>query len=131
MHLVIVKPNTVIRWHRHGFRYYWRWKSRATPGRPPITAEVIALIRRMSTENPFAERVIGSIRGECTDHLVPLNETHPRKVLGEYVGYFNRSRCHQSLEGNSPEPRELQNGDGSVYAIPHLGGLRHRYTRAA
>ena len=35
-HLVIVKPDTVIRWHRHGFRYYWRWKSRAKPGRPPI-----------------------------------------------------------------------------------------------
>ena len=51
-HLVIVKPDTVIRWHRHGFRYYWRWKSRAKPGRPPIAQEVIGLIRRMSTENP-------------------------------------------------------------------------------
>ena len=43
-HLVIVKPDTVIRWHRQGFRYYWRWKSRAKPGRPKLDAEVIALI---------------------------------------------------------------------------------------
>ncbi len=50
-HLVIVKPDTVIRWHRHGFRYYWRWKSQAKPGRPAIGRNVIALIRRMSIEN--------------------------------------------------------------------------------
>ena len=81
-------------------------------------------------QNPYAERVIGSIRRECTDHLVPLNEAHLRKILGEYVEYYNRSRCHQSLEGNSPEPREVESGDGSVYAIPQVGGLHHRYRRA-
>ena len=47
-HLVIVKPETVIRWHRQGFRYYWRWKSRAKPGRPSIPMEVI----HVPTENP-------------------------------------------------------------------------------
>jgi len=52
-HLVIVKPDTVVRWHRHGFRYYWRWKSRAKPGRPKIDAEIIALIQRMSKESPL------------------------------------------------------------------------------
>ena len=50
-HLVVVKPETVIRWHRNGFRYYWKWKSRSKPGRPPIGMEVIHLIRRMSIEN--------------------------------------------------------------------------------
>jgi hypothetical protein len=50
-HLVIVKPETVLRWHRNGFRYYWKWKSRSKPGRPPIGRKVIHLIRRMSTEN--------------------------------------------------------------------------------
>jgi hypothetical protein len=50
-HLVLVKPETVARWHRHGFRYYWRWKSRAKGGRPAVDAEVIALVRRMSAEN--------------------------------------------------------------------------------
>ena len=50
--LVIVKPETVIRWHRWGFRYYWRWKSRKRGGRPTTAREVIDLIRRMAHENP-------------------------------------------------------------------------------
>jgi len=275
-HLVIVKPDTVVRWHRHGFRSYWRWKSRAKPGRPKLDAAVIALVRRMSIENPlwgaprirdelallghdvaastvakymvtspnskrqqtwrtflrnhldvsagsdfftvptltfkllyvfvvlshdrrrilhvnvtkhptagwtaqqlteafpgddriprffhrdrdaiygdlvrqriaaigmnevisakqspwqnpYAERVIGSIRRECTDHLIPLNEAHLRATLADYVGYYNGSRCHRSLDGDAPEPREVEDGDGTVYAIPHLGGLHHEYRRA-
>ncbi len=276
-HLVIVTPETVVRWHRQGFRYYWNWKSRAKPGRPKIDATLIALIRRMSMENvlwgapricaelallghtvaestvakymvkprdpkrpqtwrtflcnhmdmsaacdfftvptlsfkllfvfvvlshdrrrivhvnvtkhptadwtaqqlteafpghrnmprylhrdrdaiygevvrkrieslgieqvvsarrspwqnPFAERVIGSIRRECTDHLVPMNETHLRKIMSEYVTYYNEARCHQSLGGDAPEPRAVEGGSGSVDAIPHLGGLHHRYARSA
>ena len=276
-HLVLVKPETVIRWHRNGFRYYWRRKSRSKPGRPPISMEVIHLIRRMSTENvlwgaprikselallghevakstvakymvrrtdrdrsqcwrtflanhlnvsaacdfftvptltfkvlyafvvlshdrrrivhlnvtrhptaawtaqqiteafpgdeavprylhrdrdsiygdcfrrriaamgieevvnakqspwhnPFAERVVGSIRRECTDHVIALGEGHLARVLRSYADYYNRSRCHLSLERNAPEPREVENGPGQVRAIAHLGGLHHRYTRAA
>jgi len=275
-HLVIVKPETVIRWHRNGFRYYWKWKSRSKPGRPPIGMEVVLLIRRMSTENvlwgaprirselallghdvaestvakymvkhedrkpsqtwrtflanhmavsvacdfftvptltfkvlyvfvvlshdrrrivhlnvtkhptaawtaqqvteafpggheprylhrdrdatygdvfrkrvaamsikevvsarqspwqnPFVERAIGSFRRECLDHLIPLGESHLRRVLGRYAEYYNRARCHLSLDGNAPEPREVESGTGRVRAIAHLGGLHHRYTRAA
>jgi len=275
-HLVIVKPDTVIRWHRHGFRYHWRWKSRAKPGRPPMAQEVIALIRRLSEENPlwgaprisdelallghevaestvakyivktpdpkrqqtwrtflrnhldvsagcdfftvptltfnllyvfavlshdrrhilhvnvtqhptaewtqlteafpgdkhiprflhrdrdrdtiygdlvrrriaalgmkevvsarqspwqnpYPECVIGSIRRKCTDHLVPLNEAHLREILSEYVEYYNHSRCQQSLDGNAPERRHVEDGDSSVYPIPHFGGLHHEYRRA-
>ena len=51
--LVIVKPQTVVRWHRQGFRYYWRWKSRAKPGRPPIAMKIVFLIKRLSRENPL------------------------------------------------------------------------------
>ena len=51
--LVIVKPDTVVRWHRRGFRYYWKRKSRSKPGRPPIGRDVIHLIKQMSTENPL------------------------------------------------------------------------------
>lgn len=276
-HLVIVKPETVIRWHRQGFQYYWRWKSRAEPGRPAIAPEIIELIRRMSKENPlwgaphirnelallghcvakstvekymvkrlnrepsltwrvflsnhmavsaacdfftvptltfkllyvfavlshdrrrivhinvtkhptaawtanqiteafpgdgdvprylhrdrdsiygavfrrriaamgikavisakqspwqnpYVERLIGSIRRECTDHIIALGEGHLRGVLREYVEYYNAVRCHQSLAGNAPEPREVESGRGTVRAIAHLGGLHHRYTRAA
>jgi transposase InsO family protein len=81
-------------------------------------------------QNPFVERLIGSIRRECTDHLVPLDESHLRKILGEYVAYYNAARCHQSLDGNAPEPRTVEDGDGSVIAIPRVGGLHHEYRRA-
>ena len=50
--LVIVKPETVVGWHRAGFRLYWRWRSRHRPGRPRITQEIRDLIRRMANENP-------------------------------------------------------------------------------
>ena len=257
-HLVLVKPETVVRWHRQGFRYYWRWKSRANPGRPPVPMEVIHLIRRMSIENvswgaprirselallghdvaestvakylakrknrepsqgwrtflanhiraaaacdfftvptltfqllyvfvvlshdrrrilhvnvtrhptaawtaqqlteafpgdapiprllhrdrdsiygdivreriaalgmeevvnskqspwqnPFVERAIGSIRRECTDHVIALGEGHLRTVLREYVEYYNRSRCHMAPDGNAPIPRAVERGQG-------------------
>ena len=276
-HLVLVKPETVIRWHRQGFRYYWRWKSRAKPGRPPIPMEFIHLIPRLSTENvlwgaprirselallghdvaestiakymvkpkrsepsqswrtflanhisvsaacdfftvptltfqflyvfvvlshdrrrilhvnvtrhptaewtaqqlteafpgdapiprllhrdrdsiygevvrkriaalgmkevvnakqspwqnPFVERAIGSIRRECTDHIVALGENHLRTVLRDYFEYYNRSRCHMALDGNAPIPRAVERGPGPVRAVPFLGGLHHRYSRAA
>ena len=265
----------MIRWHRQGFRCYWRWKSRAKTGRPTVDPEVIALIRRLSTENvlwgaprirselallghdvaestvakymvkrpdpkrrqtwrtflanhmgvaaacdffmvptltfkllyafvvmshdrrrilhvnvtahptavwtarqiteafpwdeklrylhrdrdavygdafrqrvaamgmrevlsakqspwqnPFCERLIGSIRRECTDHVIALGEHHLRRILRQYAAYHNQPRCHLSLDGNAPEPREVEGGTGTVYAIPHLGGLHHEYRRA-
>jgi hypothetical protein len=49
--LTVIRPETLVRWHRAGFRRYWRWKSRRRGGRPPIEAELRALIRQMSTEN--------------------------------------------------------------------------------
>jgi transposase InsO family protein len=276
-HLVLVKPETVIRWHRQGFRYYWRWKSRANRGRPAVDPEIIALMRRMSAENalwgaprirselallghvvaestvakymakpkdrkpsqtwrtflrnhmavaaacdfftvptltfkmlyafvvlshdrrrilhanvaahptaewtaqqiteafpgdaaiprflhrdqdavygdevrrriaaigleelvstkgspwqnPFVERAIGSIRRECTDHVIALGEGHLRRILRAYAEYYNGSRCHMPLDGNAPEPREVEDGRGPVLAVAHLGGLHHHYTRAA
>ena len=56
---------------------------------------------------------------------MPLNGAHLRMVLGEYVAYYNRSRCHQSPDGNAPEPREAEGGHSPVYVIPHVGGLQH------
>ena len=94
--------------------------------RTPLARENLALPQQLRC----FERVIGSIRRECTDHLVPLNAAHLRTIISEYVAYYNRARCHQSLGGNAPEPRPADHGDGSVYAIPHLGGLHHEYLRA-
>jgi len=275
--LAIVQPETVIKWHRKGFKLFWRWKSMAgKPGRPSIEREVRDLIRRMSRENPtwgaprivselallghdvaertvakymvrtrkppsqtwraflenhvpdiaacdfftvptvtfrvlyvfiimrhdrrqivhfnvtanphaewtaqqvvdafpydeaprflirdrdgiygdyfkermkgmgidevliaarspwqspFCERVIGSIRRDCLDHLIVLGERHLHRILTEYFDYYHNARCHLSLDRNSPIPRDHKPpSHGKVAAIPYLGGLHHRYTRRA
>ena len=276
-HLTIVQPETVIGWHRLGWRLYWRRKSRRRrPGRPLVEAEVRALIRRLSVENPlwgaphihgellklgydvaettvgkymasdpgppsqswrtflrnhateivaidfltvptatfrvlyvfvvlsldrrrivhfnvtdsptaewtslqliqafpfdtapryvirdrdsiygekvvatlralgiedkvisyqspwqngYVERVIGSIRRECLDHVIVFGERHLRRVLREYVAYYHESRTHLGLGKDAPEPRAIQPRDtGAVVSAPVLGGLHHRYWRQA
>jgi transposase InsO family protein len=273
--LILIKPETVVRWHRQGFRYFWRWKSR---GRPCVRPEMIRLVRRMSRENPlwgaprirsellllgydvaeatvakymtrrgrrppsqtwrtflrnhlrttaacdfflvptatfrllfcfvilshdrrrilhlnvtahptaawtaqqireafpgdgtepryllrdrdgaygdafrrvvraisireiltapqspwqnpYTERVIGSIRRECLDHLIILNEQHLRRILKEYVHYYNQSRPHLALDRNAPIPRDVEpQSQDPILEFPEVGGLHHRYTRAA
>src|SRR5215471_3431268 len=61
--IAVIRPETIVRWHRAGFRSYWRWKSRSRGGRPPIDADLRALIRRMSVENPLwgAPRIHGEL----------------------------------------------------------------------
>jgi transposase InsO family protein len=83
-------------------------------------------------QNPYAERVIGSIRRECLDHLIILGENHLRGILRESVRYYNESRPHLSLNRNAPVPRSIEPpAPGAVLAVPEVGGLHHRYTRAA
>jgi transposase InsO family protein len=271
--LTIVRPETLVRWHRAGFRCYWRWKSRSSGGRPPIDTELRVLIRRISTENPlwgaprihgellklgfevaqssvakymvkrreppsqgwrtflrnhapdiaamdffvvptigfdllsafvivridrrdlvwinvtknptaewvahqiteafpwdgapgymirdrdriygtivtrrlramgirdkptspgspwqngFAERLIGSIRRECLDHIVVFGEDHLRRILRSYARYYNDLRTHRSLDKDGPGSRPVQR-TGNIKSLPILGGLRHHYTRA-
>ena len=69
--------------------------------------EVITAARSL-WQNPYVERMIGSIRRECLDHLVVLNERKLRRILSEYIAYYNKVRPHQSLDGNPPEPREVE-----------------------
>jgi len=274
--LLVVKPATVIRWHRQGFKYYWVWKSRHKGGRPAVAPEVRDLIRRMSRanplwgaprihgellklgidlaqttvakymarhpkppspswrafldnhfrdlvsidfftvptvtfrilfvflvlshdrrrivhfnvtehpsadwtgrqlieafpwntvprylirdrdgiyghdftrrvnaigikpvliaprspwQNPYVERVIGSIRRECLDHVMVSNESHLRRILRSYLRYYHASRTHLSLSKDAPEPREVQPPElGRVVEFPEVGGLHHRYVRQA
>lgn len=275
--LFIVQPETVVSWHRKGFRFYWRWKSRYRwPGRPRVPREVRDLIRQMSTanplwgaprihgeliklgievsqttvskymvkpehrpsqswhtfltnhardivsidfftvptatfrvlyvflvldnarrkiihfnvttnptaawtgqqiaeafpwetapryllrdrdgiygsdftrrvsamgikqirtakrspwQNPYVERVIGSIRRECLDHVIILNEQHLRRVLRDYLDYYHRSRTHLGLEKDCPLPRPVEPLEaGNIQVEPILGGLHHRYSRRA
>src|SRR5919202_2169927 len=269
--MVLVKPATVVQWHRNGFRRYWRWRSRSRrPGRPPVDRAVRDLIRQISRANPlwgaprihgeirklgidvsqatvarcmlrrpkppspswraflhnhaagiaaadmfvvatatfqllyvlvvlghdrrkilhvavtqhptadwlarqvteafpwdsapryllrdrdaaygqrfrkrlqamsveevitaprspwqnaYVERVIGSIRRECLDHILIINERHLRRVLASYVAYYHQSRTHLSLEKDCPEPRPTQPpAIGTVIACPQVGGLHH------
>ena len=272
--LVLVKPATVVKWHRQGFRIYWRWRSRL-PGRPKTSAEIRALIRQMSRanplwgaprihgelpklgievtqasvgrylprrpkapsptwrsflrnhmtaiaavdmfmvatvtfkllyavivlshhrrrvidfevtpnptqtwlarqiteafpwdtapryllrdqdtsygicfqnrvramgieevltaprspwQNPYVERIVGSIRRDCLDHVIIFNETHLRRVLSCYFRYYHRSRTHLSLNKDCPDPRSIQPPSaGKIVAFPEVGGLHHRYERA-
>ena len=275
--VVIVKPETVVAWHRKGFRAFWTWKSRPRRrGRPPVPAEIRTLIRRMTRENPlwgaprvhgevlklgieisqaavskymirhpkppsqtwktflrnhvgclasidflvvptatfrllfvfidlhherrcivhfgvtvhptslwvsqqireafpwqtaprylirdrdgiyggvfrsrlqamginevltaprspwqnaYAERVIGTIRRECLDHVIVLSERHLRRILSSYFDYYHRSRTHLSLEKDCPEPRLVHPpAAGEVIAFAQVGGLHHRYERLA
>ena len=87
---------------------------------------------RSPWQNPFVERLIGSIRRECLDHVVVLSEEHLRRILRSYFDYYHRSRTHLSLKKESPEPREVQYPDqGKVIEFSQVGGLHHRYERRA
>jgi transposase InsO family protein len=274
--LIIVKPETVIRWHRQGFRLFWHWRSRPRGGRPRLDAEIRSLIRQMNEENtrwgapriqaelallghdvsqatvakymkrrggpscqgwktflknhmadtaaidffvvptvlfrllygfivlrherreiihcavtsnpsaewtarqlteafpwdealkcllrdrdgiygeefvarvkamgieevvsaprspwqnPYVERVIGSIRRECLDHVIVLGEEHLWRILRSYVDYYNADRAHRSLEQQPPKRRDVEHAEnGPVVSLARVGGLHHRYTRAA
>jgi len=272
--LVIVKPGTVVAWHRKGFRLYWTWKSRQRIGRPKINTEVREIIQKMSRANPlwgaprihgellklgldvsqttvakymvrsprppsqswrtfldnhisqlvsvdfftvptvwfevlfvfvvlahdrrrvlhfnvtdhptaawtaqqileafpfetvpkyllrdrdaiyghvlqqqieamgivevlgaprspwqraYVERIIGSIRRDCLDHMITLDESSLRRILRRYFDYYNESRTHLSLDKDAPVPRPAH-AVGRIVAIPQVGGLHHRYERRA
>ena len=83
-------------------------------------------------QNPYAERLIGSIRRECLDHVIVLGERHLRRVLSRYVSYYHGARTHLSLEKDAPSPRRVQAPmEGDVIAFSDVGGLHHRYERRA
>ena len=84
---------------------------------------------RSPWQNAYAERVIGTLRRECTDHVIPWGEAHLRRVLSEYVRYYNEARTHQGLEGDAPDGRVVEQV-GDVVGESVLGGLHHRYRRA-
>jgi hypothetical protein len=77
-----------------------------------------------------AERVIGTLRRECLDHVIPLNEAHLRTLLAEYVDYDNTERPHRTLRLETPQPAS-RSPTGAVLARPVLGGPHHAYARAA
>jgi transposase InsO family protein len=124
-----VQPETVIRWQRAGFRLVWTVFSSQI--RSPGIQEV-KIAPRSPWQNPYVERLIGTLRRECLDHVVVLNDAHLRRVLRAYLAYYHEARTHLSLGKDTPEPRSVERPDrGRILATPMIGGLHHRYTRRA
>jgi len=83
-------------------------------------------------QNPYAERLIGSIRRECLDHVIVFSESHLRRLLANYFQYYHRWRTHLSLDMDCPDPRPILSPEqGAVVAFPEVGGLHHHYERIA
>src|SRR5262249_41215291 len=83
-------------------------------------------------QNPFDERLIGSVRRECLEHVVVLGERHLRRILTAYFAYYHRTRPHLSLDKDAPHGRPIEPPElGGIIQIPEVGGLHHRYVRRA
>ena len=107
------------------------------------TGTVVALTKSMGIEevvtaprspwqNPYVERLIGSIRRECSDHVIVWNEASLRRILRSYFHHYEKSRTHLALAKDTPEPRAVDGPEkGRIVAIPQVGGLHHRYERRA
>jgi putative transposase len=131
--LILVTPRTVVRWHRAGFRLYWKWLSRAKPqgGRKPVTNRTAF---RSPWQNGVAERWVGSVRRELLDHGIVINQRHLRRLLKEYIRYYHEDRTHLGLGKDTPAGRVRTSAPSNrhkVISLPRLDGLHHRYIVAA
>jgi putative transposase len=94
--------------------------------------EEVKIAPRRPWQNPYCERLIGSIRRDALDHVIVLNERHLKRVLTENIAYYHRYRTHVSLEMDCPYPRAVQPPEiGRVIALSEVGGLHHHYERHA
>jgi len=82
-------------------------------------------------QNGVAERWVGSCRRELLDHVIPLNSSHLKRLLASYLDYYHQDRTHCGLDKQTPDTRMISTGPGRVIAWPRVGGLHHRYARAA
>jgi transposase InsO family protein len=94
--------------------------------------EEVLITPRSPWQNPYVERLIGSMRREVLHHVIILNERHLKRILASYVAYYHCFRTHLSLAMDCPEPRPVHPPDrGRVIAVPEVGGLHHHYERQA
>ena len=93
--------------------------------------EILTAIRAPKM-NAHCERVIGTLRRECFDHVIVWNERHAQRLIQDAVIYYNEDRSHLALDKNSPAGRAMESVEsGKVIALPRVDGLHHRYTRQA
>jgi putative transposase len=94
--------------------------------------EEVLTARCSPRQNPFVERVIGSIRRECLDHVIVWNERSLDRHLRRYLVYYHEWRTHLALDKDAPVPRAAQPPlCGTIVSVPHVGGLHHHYERRA
>jgi putative transposase len=119
-------PRYLLRDRDGTYRKYFRHRVR------DLGTKEVPIAARSPWQSPYVERLIGTIRRDCLDHVTVLNERHLRRVVRRFFDYYHRSRCHLSLDGDAPEPRAVQEPElGRVIEVPEVGGLHHRYVREA
>ncbi len=94
-----------------------------------MNIEQVVTAYKSPWQNPFAERVIGSIRRECLDHVIVLSDVHVKEILKEYFAYYHHDQNHLSLDKDAPykRPVQVKPMDGKLVELPRVGGLHHRY----
>jgi len=108
--------------------YGLHFEARATA----LGLEQKLIAARSPWQNPFVERLIGSIRRECLDHVIVFHARHLYRVLSDYFQYYHCHRTHRALNQDCPQPRPVEPPEqGNIIALPLLGGLHHHYTRQA
>jgi hypothetical protein len=97
-----------------------------------MSIEQVRIAARSPWQNRYVERVIGSIRRECLNHIIVINAWHLRRILKSYFRYYHQSRTHLSLEKDAPDSRKVHPREsGRIVQVPEVGGLHHRYERRA
>ncbi len=94
--------------------------------------EELRIAPRSPWQSPYVERLIGSLRRECLNHVIVFSEAHLHRLLTAYFSYYHRSRTHLALRKDAPESRPAcEPEDGRIVVFPEVSGLHHRYERRA
>ena len=91
--------------------------------------EEVKTAPRSPWQNPYCERLIGSIKRDCLDHVIVFGERHLKRILSQYFEYYHNDRTHLGLEKETPleRPVRMKPENGKIIEFPRLGGLHHRY----
>ena len=101
-------------------------------GAKALGLQQVRIAPRSPWQSPYVERLIGSVRRDCLDHVIVLNRRHLHRGLESYFAYYHTRRTHLGLNKDAPQARRVQPPEeGNIVAFPQVGGLHHRYERRA